>query len=100
MLCAFEVHRGHTAFNARHGHRFVFLYTHKHASWGNQVELFFSILHRQGLRDASFCSVEALRTAVLEFIAVWNRERVHPFRWTFTGYLLQAGDAVAVKQAA
>ena len=76
MLCAFEIHRGHTAFNARHGHRFVFLYTHKHASWGNQVELFFSILHRQGLRDASFCSVEALRTAVLEFIAVWNRERV------------------------
>ena len=89
-----------TAFNARHGLRFVFHYTPKHASWVNQVELFFSILHRQCLRDASFGSVETLRTAVLEFIAVWNRERAHPFRWTFTGYPLQAGDAVAVKQAA
>ena len=29
--------------------------------------------------------------AVLEFIAFWNREKAHPFRWTFTGYPLQSG---------
>ena len=63
----------------------------KHASWVNQVELFFSILQRQCLRDASFCSVGELRAAVLEFIAFWNREKAHPFRWTFTGYPLQSG---------
>jgi transposase len=89
-----------TAFNARHGHRFVFHYTPKHASWVNQVELFFSILQRQCLRDASFGSIEELRTAVLEFIAAWNRDRAHPFRWTFTGYPLQAGAAVASPKAA
>jgi transposase len=89
-----------TAFNARHGQRFVFHYTPKHASWVNQVELFFSILQRQCLRDASFCSVEDLQTAVLEFIAAWNRDRAHPFRWTFTGYPLQAGGAVASPKAA
>lgn len=89
-----------SAFNARHGHRFVFHYTPKHASWVNQVELFFSILQRQCLREASFRSTEELRTAVLEFIAVWNRERAHPFRWTFTGYPLQAGDEVDSRQAA
>lgn len=89
-----------TAFNERHGHRFVFHYTPKHASWVNQVELFFSILQRQCLRAASFGSVEELRTAVLEFIAAWNRERAHPFRWTFTGYPLQTGDDTDSRQAA
>ena len=89
-----------TAFNARHGDRFVFHYTPKHASWVNQVELFFSILQRQCLRDASFPSIEALRTAVLAFIVAWNRDRAHPFRWTFTGYPLQAGAAVDAPKAA
>jgi len=89
-----------TAFNTRHGHRFVFHYTPKHASWVNQVELFFSILQRQCLRDASFRSIEELRTGVLEFIAAWNRDRAHPFRWTFTGYPLQAGAAVDSPKAA
>lgn len=78
-------------FNHRHGDRFIFHYTPKHASWVNQVELFFSILQRLCLRDASFCSVGELRAAVLEFIAFWNREKAHPFRWTFTGYPLQSG---------
>jgi transposase-like protein/transposase len=89
-----------TAFNARHGQRFVFHYTPKHASWVNQVELFFSLLQRQCLREASFRSVEELRTAVLEFIAAWNRDRAHPFRWTFTGYPLQAGTAVEFSKVA
>ena len=43
-----------TAFNARHGHRFVFHYTPKHASWVNQIELFFSILQRQCVRSGAF----------------------------------------------
>ena len=77
--------------NRRHGDRFILHYTPKHASWVNQVELFFSILQRQCLRDASFSSVGELRAAVLEFIAFWNREKAHPFRWTFTGYPLQSG---------
>lgn len=84
-------------FNRRHGNRFIFHYTPIHASWVNQVELFFSILQRQCLRDASFCSTEELRGAVLEFIAFWNREKAHPFRWTFSGYPLQSG--VSFKKA-
>jgi len=72
-----------TEFNRRHGHRFVFHYTPKHASWVNQVELFFSILQRQCLRHGSFRSVEELRVAVLDFIAFWNKEKAHPFRMDF-----------------
>lgn len=44
---------------------------------------------------SNFRSVEDLHTA---FIAAWNRNRAHPFRWTFTGYPLQADYAhVAVR---
>jgi hypothetical protein len=89
-----------TAFNARHGHRFVFHYTPKHASWVNQVELFFSILQRQCLRSGSFRSTAELRTVVEAFLTAWNRDRAHPFRWTFTGYPLQAGcDRLAAEAA-
>ncbi len=89
-----------TAFNARHGDRFVFHYTPTHASWVKQVELFFSILERQCLRNGSFRSTEELRAVVLEFIAAWNRDRARPFRWTFTGYPLQSGLAMLPAKAA
>lgn len=79
-----------SSFNARHGQRFVFHYTPKHASWVNQIELFFSILQRCYLRHASFGSTFELHTGVLEFIAHWNAQ-ARPFRWTFRGYPLQAG---------
>jgi transposase len=84
-----------TAFNERHGTRFVFHYTPKHASWVNQVECFFSILQRRCLTHGSFGSVEELREAVLAFLDDWNRNKAHPFRWTFTGYPLQTGEGLA-----
>jgi transposase len=84
-----------TRFNDRHGHRFVFHYTPKHASWVNQVECFFSILQRRCLEHGSFGSIAELREAVLAFIDYWNREKAHPFRWTFTGYPLQTGVKLA-----
>ena len=82
-------------FNRRHGGRFVFHYTPKHASWVNQVEMFFSIVHRQCLRHGDFHSLVELRAALLGFIAYWNRERAHPFRWSFSGYPLQAEEKLA-----
>jgi len=72
-------------FNARHGDRFHFVYTPKHASWVNQIEIWFSILSRRVLRHASFGSVQQLTEHVLGFIARWNRSEAHPFRWTFRG---------------
>jgi len=81
-------------FNERHGNRFVFHYTPKHASWVNQVELFFSILGRQCLRPGDFSSKDDLRSKVLDYISDWNR-RARPFRWTFTGYPLQSGNEAA-----
>jgi len=79
-----------TEFNRRHGGKFVFVYTPLHASWVNQIELFFSILSRRCLKRASFASADALRERILAFIAHWNGEEGHPFHWTFRGYPLQA----------
>lgn len=72
-----------TRFNARHGGRFHFVYTPKHASWLNQVEIWFSILQRRVIRYGSFRSRKELRDRVLGFIQWWNEEEAHPFRWTW-----------------
>lgn len=79
------------AFNTRHAGRFHFHFTPLHASWVNQIEIWFGILARRCLRHASFRTVEGLRGAVLGFIDEWNAD-AHPFRWTFTGYPLQVGE--------
>jgi len=51
-----------------------------HASWLNQVEIWFSILSRQALRQASFSGVKDLRQAMDKFIAAYNPQ-AHPFEW-------------------
>jgi len=83
-----NVHTGDrwTEFNARHGGRFHFVYTPKHASWLNQIEVWFGILHRRVLRRASFTSIEELILKLTGFIAHWNLNEAHPFRWKFRGH--------------
>jgi transposase len=81
-----NVHHGPRwkAFNERHGGRFHFVYTPKHASWVNQVEIWFGLLARAVLKNASFTTRSELESAVRSYIATWNRA-AHPFRWTFRG---------------
>ena len=64
--------------------RFHAHYTPTHASWLNQVELFFSILARRLLKRGEFRSVEDLVGKVMAFIADYNRTAT-PFRWTYDG---------------
>jgi transposase len=64
-------------------HTIVFHYTPKHASWMNQIELWFSILVRKLLKRASFTSVEDLRARVLAFIQYFNATMAKPFKWTY-----------------
>jgi hypothetical protein len=80
-----------TKFNRRHRGRFCFHYTPLHASWVNQVELFFGIFAKRVLRYGSFSSIRELAEATYGFIGHWNVEEAHPFRWTFKGYPLQTG---------
>ena len=83
-----NIHHGERweRFNAKHQNRFRFHYTTLHESGFNQVELWFGVLQRRSLANASFRSVADLRAAVAAFVAYWNREAKHPFRWSFTGY--------------
>jgi transposase len=73
------------AFNRRHAGRFRFVHTPPHASWVNQIEIWFSVLARRVLRYASFESTKALVLAVRGFITHWNSREAHPFRWKFRG---------------
>ena len=71
-------------------HRIVFHYTPKHASWMNQVEIWFSILARKLLKRGNFTSVEDLIAKVLAFIDYYNRTMAKPFKWTYKGKALAA----------
>jgi transposase len=64
-------------------HTIVFHYTPKHASWMNQIELWFSILAHKLLKRASFTSVEDLQARMLAFIQCFNATMAKPFKWTY-----------------
>jgi transposase len=66
-------------------HRIRFVYTPRHASWLNQVEIWFSILARRALKRASFPSLESLKQRLIDFIDYFNVVLAKPFRWTYAG---------------
>ena len=72
-------------FSAKHGGRFHFVHTPLHASWMNQVEVWFSILAHRALRFSSFASLAELQTRIIGFIDHWNRVEAHPFKWKWSG---------------
>jgi transposase-like protein/transposase len=58
-----------------------FHYTPTHASWLNQIEIWFSILASKSLDGASFTSVAELVAHIDAFIADYNQS-ARPFVWT------------------
>jgi hypothetical protein len=72
------------------GHRITFHFTPKHASWINQIEIWFSILVRKLLRRGNFTSKEHLQQRIESFIAHFNATMAKPFRWTVKGKPLVA----------
>jgi len=70
--------------------RVEFVFTPKHGSWLNQIEIWFGILTRSALRHRSFDDVAALSDAIYRFTKHWNAVLAHPFEWTYTGKVLAA----------
>ena len=81
------------AFLSEESHRGRFVYTPKHSSWLNQIEVVFGVIMRKVIRRGSFTSVKDLRDKLVDFIAYFNRVFAHPFRWTYTGRPLMAKPA-------
>lgn len=73
------------AFLSHETHRIRFVYLPKHASWLNQIELWFSILVRRLLKRLSVQSKWELRQKLEEFIDYFNATMAKPFNWTYKG---------------
>jgi transposase len=69
--------------------RWSFQFTPTHASWLNQIEIFFSILYRRLLKHGMFTSEQDLAEQMLAFIETYN-QTAKPFAWTYTGKVLNA----------
>ena len=59
------------------------VHTPRHASWLNQIEIYFSIVQRKVLTPNEFATLAALEHYLLAFQARYQATAT-PFRWTFT----------------
>lgn len=72
------------------GKSVVFHYTPKHASWMNQIEIWFGIVVKKVIKRGNFRSKEELRIKLLKFIDYFNKTMAKPFKWTYKGKPLEA----------
>ena len=70
--------------------RIVFHYTPKHASWMNQIEIWFGILMRKVIKRGNFLSQDDLKEKILKFMDYFNKTMAKPFKWTYKGKVLTA----------
>lgn len=61
----------------------VMIHTPVHASWLNQVEIFFSVIQKKVVSPNDFASLEELSETLLGFIDRYNRT-AGPFSWKYT----------------
>jgi transposase len=61
----------------------IMIHTPVHASWLNQVEIFFSIVQKKVLSPNDFASTTQLAATLLAFTGRYN-QTARPFNWKFT----------------
>ncbi len=79
------IHRGQRAVDRLQGqfNNLTLVHLPKHASWLNQIEIYFSILQRKALTPADFPSQDAVATRILGFQEHYQ-QIARPFEWKFT----------------
>ncbi|HLJ99949.1 MAG TPA: IS630 family transposase [Streptosporangiaceae bacterium] len=78
-------HRGQAAITrlARAHPNAIMIHTPVHASWLNQIEIFFSVIQKKVVTPNDFGSLEELSATLLAFIGRYN-QTARPFSWKFT----------------
>jgi hypothetical protein len=61
----------------------MIVHTPIHASWLNQIEIYFSIVQRKVLTPNDFLSLAQLEHRLLDFQKHYQ-QTASPFQWTFT----------------
>jgi len=61
----------------------ILVHTPIHASWLNQIEIYFSIVQRKALTPNDFSSLAQLQQRLLDFQKRYE-SNASPFKWTFT----------------
>ena len=70
-----------------HGH-LILVHLPTHASWLNQIELYFSIVQRKVLTPNDFADLAAVEQRLRAFEALYN-DTARPFAWRFTRTMLK-----------
>ena len=63
-------------------HRIRFVYTPKHCSWLNSIEVWFSILDQHVLRRGNFSSISDLKEKIQRYITYYNGHLAKAWRWS------------------
>jgi transposase len=80
ILDNYCTHKKNDAWLEKYGGRVHFHFTPTSASWLNQIEIWFGILSRKTLKNASFNNVVELKNAIEAFIEGHN-QNAQPFKW-------------------
>ncbi len=70
-------------------HPIHFIFTPKHCSWLNQIEMWFGVFDRKLLKRGNFISTKDLKEQIEKFIIYYNQTMAKPFKWTFKGQPLK-----------
>ena len=84
-------HRGQASIDRLEGRwpNLKLIHTPVHASWLNQIEIYFSIVQRKVLTPNDFASLAAVARRLNEFERLYN-EIAEPFGWKFTRHDMNA----------
>jgi putative transposase len=70
--------------------RLTLHFTPTYASWLNQIEIWFRIFSQDVVKGGIWRSKKELVDQIMLYIKRYNRDRAHPFTWTYTGKVLVA----------
>jgi transposase len=63
--------------------KFYVYFTPTYSSWLNQIEIWFSILTRDIIKDGVWHSKKEMTGQLIKYVKTYNEDKAHPFNWTY-----------------